>query len=262
MTSETLDLTVSDGVATITMIRPQTGNPIDGVFSRDLYETAITLSGRRDVRAILLRADGKAFSYGGDIAAFAPMIDDLPAVMQRWTGDFHTALIRLQRLDAPIVTEVQGVCAGGGVAIAAGADFLIASAGARFVSAYTGIGLACDGGASLALVRRMGFAGATRFLLLNQTLSCEEARQVGLVDEIIDQEHLSDHALALARRLAEGPTRAYGEIRRLLRQAGQVPIEAQLEAEAQAMTRAAMADDAREGVLAFGEKRKPQFQGR
>jgi len=262
MRTGTLDLAVDAGVATITMIRPAKGNPIDGGFSRDLYEAAIALSGRDDVRAILLRAEGPAFSYGGDIGAFAPMLDDLPALMQRWTGDFHTGLIRLQRLDAPIVAAVQGVCAGGGVAIAAGADFVIAGADARLVAAYTGIGLACDGGASLAYVRRMGLARATRFLLLNQSLTSAEALAAGLVDEVVEADRLDDHAAALARRLAEGPTRAFGEVRRLLRQAGQVAAEAQFEAEAQAMTRAAMAADAREGIQAFAEKRKPHFLGR
>ena len=262
MTARTLALDVADGIATITLARPELGNPIDGEFSRDLYEMANALAGRDDVRAILLRADGPAFSYGGDISTFAPQVDELPAIMRRWTGDFHTGLIRLQRLDAPIVAQVQGVCAGGGVAIAAGADFVIGTPTTRFVAAYTGIGLACDGGASLACTRRMGFSRATRFMLLNQSLTGAQALEAGLMDEMLEPEALAPRAQALARQLADGPTVALGEVRRLLRQATHATMEAQLEAEAQAMVKAATTEDAREGVLAFAEKRKPSFRGR
>ena len=262
MTSSALSLTVADGIASVTLTRGDIGNPINGVFCRDLYNLANELAGRDDVRAILLTAEGKAFSYGGDIAGFLPRLDDLPQVMREWTGDFHTAILRLQRLDAPIVAVVHGICAGGMVALVAGADFVLANERSKFVAAYAGIGLACDGGASIALVDRMGKVPARRFLLLNETLDAQPALDAGLIDELVPAESLVERGQALAAQLARGPTRSFGEIRRLLQSVGQLSTEAQLEAEAQAMIRASGSADAREGLSAFAAKRPAEFTGR
>lgn len=262
MTYSALSLSIADGIASVTLTRGDIGNPINGVFCRDLYNLANELSGRDDVRAILLTAEGKAFSYGGDIAGFLPRLGDLPDVMREWTGDFHTGILRLQRLDAPIVAVVHGVCAGGMVALVAGADFVLAPESSRFVAAYSGIGLACDGGASIALVERMGKIRARRFLLLNETLDGQSAFDAGLIDELVEKDGLVARGHALAAQLARGPTRAFGEIRRLLQSSGQFSREAQLEAEAQAMARASGTADAREGLRAFAEKRPPAFTGR
>lgn len=263
MSYETMRLDVQGGIAALTFTKAETGNPINGSFCRDLYDVAVDLSERGDVRAVLIRAEGRAFGYGGDIAGFLPRLDELPRLMKQWTGDFHTGILRLQRLDAPIVVAVHGVCAGGMVALAAGADFVLASDRARFVSAYSGIGLACDGGASLSLVHRMGRNHTRRFLILNEIWDAAAAAGAGLVDEVLEgDEALAARAEELAHRIAAGPTRAIGEIRRLLRLSGEVPAEAQMEAEAQAMARAAATADAREGITAFAQKRQPVFTGK
>ena len=261
MTYSTMKLAVTAGIARLTLTEAENGNPINGAFCRDLYEVAIELSERTDVRVILIRAEGRAFSYGGDISGFLPRLADLPRLMKQWTGDFHTAVIRLQRMDAPIVVAVHGVCAGGMVAVVAGADFVIGSEASRFIAAYSGIGLACDGGGSISLVHRLGRTKARRFLLLNEALDANSAHAAGLIDELVPADVLEERAEALTAQLAAGPTRAYGEIRRLLLMSGEVPAEAQLEAEAQAMARAAATDDAREGIRAFAEKRRPAFTG-
>ncbi|MFD2136835.1 enoyl-CoA hydratase/isomerase family protein [Novosphingobium resinovorum] len=120
MSYETMRLDVQGGIAALTFTKAETGNPINGSFCRDLYDVAVDLSERSDVRAVLIRAEGRAFGYGGDIAGFLPRLDELPRLMKQWTGDFHTGILRLQRLDAPIVVAVHGVCAGGMVALAAG----------------------------------------------------------------------------------------------------------------------------------------------
>lgn len=261
MAYTTFDLTVADGIARITLTRTAQGNPIDGTFCRDLYEAAVELSGRNDVRAILLTAQGRAFSYGGDLASFLSRKDELPYLMRLWTGDFHTAIARLQRLDAPIVAAVHGVCAGGMAAVVAGADFVLGCPDTKFVAAYCGIGLACDGGASVSLQRRMGWAKAGHYLMLNQALDANASRDAGLLDQIHPSEDLMARAEDLVHQLAAGPTRSFGEVRQLLRSANELPLEAQLEAEAQAMARASATADAREAIVAFSEKRKPVFNG-
>jgi 2-(1,2-epoxy-1,2-dihydrophenyl)acetyl-CoA isomerase len=147
-------------------------------------------------------------------------------------------------------------------ALVAGSDLVIAADNARFVAAYAGIGFSCDAGSSVMLSRRMGLARARRFLILNETLLAPEALAVGLVDEVVPADELQSRARVIAGRLAAGPTRAFGEIRRLLLSAQDQPLETQLELEAQALARIAATSDARTGLMAFTQKRTPAFQGR
>jgi len=261
MPYRSMTLDVRDGIARLTFTEAARGNPIDGVFCAEISEAAIELSERRDVRAVLIAAEGKAFSYGGDIASFVAAGDELPQAIKRWTAGLHMAIARLQRMDAPVVAAVHGVCAGGMGAFIAGCDLVVAATTARFVAAYAGIGYSCDAGASIALTRRLGLQRARRFLLLNETLDADAALAAGLVDEVVEPERLATRAEELAAQLASGPTRALGEIRRLLLSANDQPLEAQLELEAQALARMAATTDAREGLAAFAEKRRPAFAG-
>lgn len=262
MTLTGMRLEVADGLAQLTFTEPARGNPIDGPVCASLCEIAIQISENRDIRCVLVAAEGTAFSYGGDVGAFVGELDTLAYNVKRWTTTLHSAISRFQRMDAPIVAAVHGVCAGGMAAIIAGSDVVIATDNVRFVSAYAGIGFSCDAGASIMFSRRMGFARARRFLILNETLSALEALAAGLVDEIVPGDQLIARAQTLARQLAAGPTRAFGEIRRLLISAENQPLETQLELEAQALARIAATTDARNGLLAFAQKRKPLFQGR
>jgi 2-(1,2-epoxy-1,2-dihydrophenyl)acetyl-CoA isomerase len=252
----------TNGVAHLEFTQPERGNPIDGAFCAAFAAAANDLSTDPEVRAVLITAQGKAFSYGGDLAMFVSSLDTLPQEIKRWTTDLHSGIARLQRMDAPLVVAVHGVCAGGMAAIVAGADLLVASDAARFVAAFTGIGYSSDSGSTVMLSRRMGLARARRFLLLNETLNASQALDAGLADEVVSAEAVIDRARDLAKQFAAGPTRAYGEIRRLLLTASDQPLETQLELEAQALSRMAGSEDAREGLTAFHEKRRPVFVGR
>ena len=254
-------LEFEDGLARLTFTDSSRGNPIDGRFCSELLEVAIRLSGRRDVRAVIVSAQGRAFSYGGEIGSLVGDLDELPRNILRWTADLHSAIVRLQRIDAPIVAAVHGVCAGGMAAFVAGCDIVLASERASFQAAYPGIGFSCDAGATFMLSRRMGPARARRFLLLNEGLDAEASRDAGLIDELVIGEELLARAEAVARKLASGPTRAYGEIRRLFLTVADHSLEAQLELEAQALSRVASSTDAREGLTAFAAKRPALFKG-
>ena len=260
---ERLRLTVeADGLARLTLAQGERGNPIDGRFCDELSEAAIRLSEDPAVRCVLLSAEGKAFGYGGDITTFLDAPDELPRNIKRWTMTLHSAVARLQRMDAPMVAAVHGVSAGGSNGLVAGADLVVAADDARFAAAYVGIGFANDAGTSALLARRMGSARARRFLLLNETLDAAAALAAGLVDEV---HPLGDHlrqAEAIARRLAVGPTKAFGEIRRLFGSVWDQPLETQLEMEAQALARCAGTVDARAAVVAFAAGRRPTFEGR
>ncbi len=262
MAYQTIELSVQDGLARLTLNQPELGNPFNAGFCGEWAAVANELSGRKDVRAILLSARGRFFSVGGDIGMFAQSLDTLPEKIREWTSTLHMGVARLARLDAPIVTSVHATCMGGACALVANSDLVYASRSSRFGAAYSQIGYSCDAGATFGLASRMGIARARRFLLLGEMMDAETAQRTGLVDHLVDDDALVAEAEQAAIRLSQGPTRAYGEIRRLLARSLAQPFEAQLEDEAQGLARAASTSDAREGITAFVEKRKPRFAGR
>ena len=261
MAFERLTLTVEDGLARLEFNNAVRGNPIDEVFCAETCEAATQLSVDPSVRCVLVTALGDAFGYGGDITSFVNELDSLPANIKRWTTTLHSGIARLQRMDAPIVAAVHGVCAGGMSAFVAGADILIAAEDAKFVAAYPGIGFSCDAGSSIMYARRMGASRARRFLLLNESLGAEAALACGLADEVHPKDAFRARAEEVALQLAAGPTKAFGEIRRLMLSVFDQPLETQLELEAQALSRSSGTRDAAGAIKAFTERRRPEFGG-
>ncbi|WP_029889147.1 enoyl-CoA hydratase/isomerase family protein [Polycyclovorans algicola] len=261
MVYQSISLDVTDGLARLTLTQPAAGNPFNAEFCRDICQASNELAGRKDLRAVLITAQGKFFSVGGDIGMFMKMLDTLPDAIRDWTSTLHMGIARLQRLDAPIIAAVHATCMGGGVSMVAGCDLVVAGKSARFGAAYPQIGYSFDAGASTALTSRMSIARARRFMLFNEMLTAEAAADIGLVDHLVDDDQLLAEAERMAVQLSQGPTRAYGEMRRILNKALRQPLEAQLEDEAQALAKVAGSLDAREGITAFVEKRKPRFQG-
>jgi 2-(1,2-epoxy-1,2-dihydrophenyl)acetyl-CoA isomerase len=261
-TSPAVRLDIADnGLATVTLARPQRGNPFDGDFVLAMKNVFLQLWETPGLRAVLIRAEGANFSFGGDIKSFTPQLDTLPAVVRSWTSDLHMGLQRAWQLPVPIVAEVQGWAMGGAVALFAGADLVLVGRSTRMGSAFAQIGFSCDSGSSVVLTGRMGMARARRFVLLAEVLSADEALAAGLVDQVVDDAALQSEALALANRLAAGPTAAYGQIKRLFLRASAIQAEAMLEDEALTLARIAATHDAREGITAMAEKRRPVFTG-
>jgi 2-(1,2-epoxy-1,2-dihydrophenyl)acetyl-CoA isomerase len=258
----TLDLSFDGGLATIRLISPETGNAMTQQFFREFFDAVHELFLRRDeVRAVLLASTGRFFSVGGDVAEFAADPAAVPDLVQTGTYWMHPALTRLARIDAPVIVAVQGTAMGGAVGILSQCDLVIAARSARFGAAYSRLGFSCDLGASFGLASRMGVARARRFLLLAEMLDAASALTAGLVDEVVEDGEAERVATERARMLAAGPTRAYGEVRRLVDRALATPLETQLEDEAQSLTRMAATVDAAEGLSAFAEKREPHFSG-
>ncbi|MGE0829579.1 MAG: enoyl-CoA hydratase/isomerase family protein, partial [Hyphomonadaceae bacterium] len=157
---------------------------------------------------------------------------------------------------------VHALAAGGGVSVAAAADFVLSAPDAKYYAAFLGIGISPDTGASYFLPRRMGTRRATEFLMRNQTLSAREALEAGLITRIVDADKLADEARALAQELAGGPTLAYGELKNLLLSSSTNMIEGQLEAESRALTRMVRTDDCWNALHAVLAKKKAVFEGR
>jgi 2-(1,2-epoxy-1,2-dihydrophenyl)acetyl-CoA isomerase len=261
MDFETIDLVFDGALARLTLNQPELGNPFNATCCREFGAVANRIASNKGVRAILLSARGKYFSVGGDIGWFTEDLDSVPDMVREGTAGLHMGLARLLRLDAPIIASVHATAMGGAVSLLSNCDLVFGAHSARFGAAYSQIGFTCDLGASFGLASRMGIARARRFLILGEMLDATQAERVGLVDQVVDDAELAAQAEQAAIRLSQGPTRAYGEVRRLLARSLSQGFEAQLEDEAQALTRVCASHDAREGITAFAQRRKPAFKG-
>jgi 2-(1,2-epoxy-1,2-dihydrophenyl)acetyl-CoA isomerase len=217
------------------------------------------------VRCLLLTAAGPNFCLGGDIRYFSPAGEEVPDDVGHKIGalaqGLHVALRRLGDVPVPLVTAVQGWAAGAGIGLALAGDVVLLAESARMRPGYVGLGFSPDGGVSWRLARSLGPARATDVLLGNGTLTAPELLAAGLASRVVPDGELEDAALALARSLAAGPTRALLRTRDLVRAAGSATLDEHLDAEAAAIAACAGEPDGLEGVAAFLEKRRPTFTG-
>jgi 2-(1,2-epoxy-1,2-dihydrophenyl)acetyl-CoA isomerase len=251
-----LEVTFDGTLAHIRLVRPEAANAIDLEFAQELEAAAHSLSD--GVRAVLVTADGPHFCAGGDVKAFARQ-DDLSNYLDQVTRHLHAGIVTLTTLDAPVVMAVHGAAAGAGLGLVCAADLVVAGRSARFLMAYTRLGLTPDGSSSWYLPRIVGLRRSLDLALTNRQLDANEAFKCGLVSRIVDDTVLSDEAHALARELADGPTSAYGATARLLRAALSNELPAHLDAERKTLSTQALTGDAAEGIRAFVERRPPVF---
>jgi 2-(1,2-epoxy-1,2-dihydrophenyl)acetyl-CoA isomerase len=256
-------LEIEDGLATLTLNRPAQGNALDAATSAELRRAAVQLSHDPSVRAVLLRADGKVFCGGGDLAGFAAAGPDaLPALVDDMTIDLHAAVARLAKMDAPLVAAVTGAAGGAGMSLVAACDLVVAGRSAKFTMGYTKAGLVPDGTSSFYLSRVVGLRRAMDLVLTNRVLTAEQAEDWGLVSRVVDDDAVLTEATALARQLAAGPTKAFGLAKRTLYAGASSPLEEAMERESAAIAVAAATADAQEGIAAFLAKRPADFRGR
>jgi 2-(1,2-epoxy-1,2-dihydrophenyl)acetyl-CoA isomerase len=254
--------TIDDGLAHIVLDQPERGNPIDGEFCREFGFCIAELSERDDVRAVLLSARGRLFSVGGDLMSLVKQGDALPTTIKAWTAHLHPAIARMVRMRPPVVAAVHGNVAGGSVSLMAAADVVVMAESARITAAFSKIGFSPDSGSTTTVTRRIGVARARRFFLLGESFDAQTALSLGLVDFVVADGAVQSEATRIAKELAAGPTEALGAIKRLFYQTADRSLESQLEEEAQTLAAISRTADAREGVKAFVEKRKPVFVGK
>lgn len=248
----------ADGAATITLAAGDAGNPLNAESLSSL-EALVRRARHDDARVVVLRAEGKAFSVGGDLAAIATA-DDPQLYIDRLAETIHRTVSDLARMDAVVVSAVQGVAAGAGVPLAAAADIVLAAESARFTLAYTKIGFTPDGGSSL-LTGSLGLHRALHLALLNPVLTAAEAKEQGLVAQVHPGGELDDAVDAVVRQLLSGSRSAQVGAKRLLRNQVEAHPEGAMRLETLAIREAVVSPDGLEGVRAFLGKRPPVFTG-
>lgn len=261
MSYEFLNFEMSKGVATITLNRPDAANAMHLGLMKDLMHAAIRCDEDASIRAVIVTGAGKFFCAGGDLGAFKESGDQVPALLKEMTVYLHAAISRLARMNAPVIAAVNGTAGGAGMSLACATDLALAAESAKFTMAYTNAGLVPDGSSTYFLPRLIGHRRTQELMLTNRVLTAQEALEWGLLMKVVPDGEVLNEARGLAEKLAAGPTSAYGATKRLLMGSATESLESQMELEARAIAGAARGHDAKEGIAAFLEKRKPVFKG-
>lgn len=260
MTSyETIRLEETEGGVWELVLTNPPANALSKQMAFELRHAAAQLSGNSAVRAVVLWGEGKVFFGGGDLVEFQKGGEQTEANLHEMTIDFHGAVSRMARMDAPVVGAVTGTAGGAGLSLVAAMDLVLAGESAKFTLAYTAAGLSPDGTSTFFLSRVVGLRRATEMALTNRVLSADEAQAWGLINAVHPDDAALDAARALAARLATGPVNAFGQTKRLLLAGAHSSLGEAMESEALAIAAQALHPEAVEGIAAFLEKRKPDF---
>jgi 2-(1,2-epoxy-1,2-dihydrophenyl)acetyl-CoA isomerase len=263
MSYEHVRYEVAEGVATITLHRPEVLNSITRPMSAELQAALREAAGDHAVRAVLLTGAGRAFCAGQDLAEAMPQDGTPPPRIEDIVRtSYNPVVLAIRALEKPVVAAVNGVAAGAGANLALACDIVLAAETASLLQAFVKIGLVPDTGGTFFLPRLVGPARAAALAMLGEKLSAADAQAMGMIWRAVPADRLLDEARAVARQLATQPTRAIGMIKRLLNASATNGLEAQLELEAAVQGEAGSTDDYREGVGAFLAKRAPSFTGR
>ncbi|MDO3398599.1 enoyl-CoA hydratase/isomerase family protein [Mycolicibacterium neoaurum] len=254
---ETLKFTRDGSVVTIVLDRPDAANGMNAEMTRDLAAAA-TLCDTSDTKVVTLTGAGRFFCAGGDLKAMAAA-DDPGAFVKSMANDLHRAMSTFARMDAVLITAVNGVAAGAGFSLGVSGDLVLAAESASFTMAYTKAGLSPDGGASYVLPRLIGLRRTQELMITNRVVKAAEALDWGLVTTVVPDAELPDTLAELAEQIATGARGSNSAVKQLLLSSYANGYEAQLENEARHIATNASSADGREGVAAFVGKRAPAF---
>lgn len=255
---------VTDGVATITLARPEAMNGLDVPTKEALLDAVRRAAEDADVRCVVLTGSGRAFSVGQDLKEHQAILESADSGVLFTTVEDHynpivTALLTMHK---PVVAAVNGVAAGAGASLAFACDFRVVHEKAGFNLAFAGVALSCDTGSSWTLPRIVGRAKALELLYFPRTIGAEESLELGLATTVVPDDRFAAEVAELAGRLAQGPTKSYGAIRRSVEHSSGHDLAQSLEFEASMMALTGATEDHRNAVTAFVTKQKPVFEGR
>jgi 2-(1,2-epoxy-1,2-dihydrophenyl)acetyl-CoA isomerase len=261
---ETVDLMRSGGVAWVTMNRPEALNAWTRQLGRDMIAALDEVAADPELRSIVITGAGRAFSSGADLKAGEELSGEGgggPDVLTPLREVYNPLLLRVRTIPKPVIAAVNGPAVGIGCSLALAADLVVAARSAYFLLAFVNIGLGLDGGASQSLVARVGHTRAFEMAYLGQRIGAEQAERWNLINEVVEDDALTDRVGELAASLAAGPPGSYATIKRTINARAYAGFEALLDLEAVQQQERAQSKDFVEGVLAFMQKRRPEFQG-
>ncbi len=253
----------ADGVARITLNRPDAANGLNLELLQALQDVVLRVHGDPRVRALLITGAGKNFCAGGDVHTFLSKGEGLPDYIHVVTTCLQNVASGLIRLKAPVITAVQGFAAGGGgMGLVCSSDLVVAAESAKFLTGATRVAMVPDAGVSVTLTQLVGLRKATELLMLNPVIDAAEALRLGLITRVVPDAELADAALAIARQCAAGAPAAMAHTKRLLWSGVGRSVEQAMPEENSTQATLCGTSDALEGLAAVIEKRTPRFTGR
>ncbi len=256
-----IQLQVENGIARVTLNRPETFNSFNREMALLLQKTLDDCNSNNEVRAIVITGNGKAFCAGQDLnEVTSPELN--PGFRKILEEHYNPIVERIRSIEKPIIAAVNGVAAGAGANIALACDIVVAIETASFIQAFSKIGLIPDSAGTFFLPRLIGLQKSSALMMLGDKVSANEAEQLGMLYKVFPAETFEEEVSKLSEKLAKMPTKALGLTKRLLNQSMVNNLEQQLAMESDLQIEAAESEDYSEGVNAFIEKRKPEFKGK
>jgi len=257
------DFAVADGIATVTLNRPEKLNPLTFESYADLRDLVLQLPYRDDIKVLVIRGKGKGFCAGGDVnEIIGELITMRPRELMGFTKMTGDLIRAMREVAVPIISGIQGIAAGAGSVIALASDFRVVGQSARFAFLFTKVGLSGgDMGAAYLLPRLVGAGRATQLLMLGDTIDAATADRYGLVSELVADDELDAAVERLARRLADGPTLAYAQTKALITRELDMSLAGAMELDAMTQALLMTSDDHAEFHAAFNQRRPPNWTG-
>ncbi len=260
---ETVNYSIGEDVATITFNRPDALNALSLQLTKDT-RSAIEQATNDNARAVIITGSGRAFCAGGDLREMKTMWEAegrIEAFLEEPLAALHDVVLTIRETPIPFIAAVNGVCAGAGTNFALACDMIFASSDASFNEAFVKIGLSPDCGGSFFLPRAVGNKLAAEMFMTGGTISADRAAQIGMINRVVDSEALIEETISVARKLALAPTASIGRIKKMLNATFSNDLKSQLALEHELQIESGKASDFKEGVMAFFEKRPPNFTG-
>ncbi|MFQ5595017.1 MAG: enoyl-CoA hydratase/isomerase family protein [Anaerolineae bacterium] len=255
---------VLDGVALVTLNRPDKLNALTAAMLIELNDVLEQAEGDATVRTVVIIGAGRGFSAGQDLTEMRQREEagEASVSAEYLEQTYHPLIRRIRRMEKPVIGAINGVAAGAGASLALACDLRIASENASFIQSFVNVGLIPDSGSTFFLPRLVGMSRAMELAFTGRRVSAGEAERIGLVNRVVPHDELMDATMELARQLAQGPTKVIGMTKRALNRSWLVDIEEALDYEGELQELARATEDHHEGVAAFLEKRPAKFTGK